>query len=163
MTDMLRQNLINDDEIIIFVIKPSLWTIVFLSFRAIIVGFCIATLAHYFADNLKLQEYRKLVIAGCVIGVSVRIFIAILQWIMRSYILTDKRIITVYGVLTVRIFQCRHDKIQNTFVQMSLMQRILGIGSIGFATAGTGYIESVWQDINNPEQVQKQITATLSK
>ena len=92
-----------------------------------------------------------------VVIVIVRLFIAVLQWACRHYILTDRRVIRIRGVLTVDIFQSTLGRLQNTFVTMTLVQRILGLGDVAFATAGTGLVEAVWSYCRNPLAVHQRV------
>ncbi len=88
--------------------------------------------------------------------------IAFLQWLIRSYVLTDNRVIRIRGVLTIDIFQCSLVRIQNTFLVLTLPQRLLGLGSIVFATAGTGSVEAIWQHIKNPLSIHQQLIRAIN-
>ena len=86
-----------------------------------------------------------------------------LEWLCRVYVLTDRRIIRQKGVLTVQLFECRLDKLQNTFIQQTLVQRVLGLGNIYFATAGTGLVEAMWKHVRRPGEVHKVIIETATR
>jgi len=162
LDDLLPSDLLIDDEQIVFVIKPSLWTIAFLCFRTVLIAVVVAMLALFAGPLLELGRWSMPVVQGCIVVVLVRMVFAFLQWLSRTYVLTDKRVIRIRGVLTIDIFQCSLVRIQNTFLVLTLPQRLLGLGSIVFATAGTGSVEAVWQHVKTPLDIHHQIIHAIS-
>ena len=160
--DLLPSDLLIDDEQIVFVIKPSLWTIAFLCFRTVLIAVVVAMLALFAGPLLELEQWSALIVQGCIVAVLVRVGFAFLQWLSRTYVLTDKRVIRIRGVLTIDVFQCSLVRIQNTFLVLTLPQRLLGLGSIVFATAGTGSVEAVWQHVKTPLNIHQQLLHAIS-
>ena len=155
--DLLPSDLLIDDEQIVFVIKPSLWTIAFLCFRTVLIAVVVAMLALFAGPPVQLERWSAYIVQGCIVAVLARVGFAFLQWLSRTYVLTDKRVIRIRGVLTIDIFQCSLVRIQNTFLVLTLPQRLLGLGSIVFATAGTGSVEAVWQHVKTPLSIHQQL------
>ena len=155
--DLLPSDLLIDDEQIVFVIKPSLWTIAFLCFRTVLIAVVVAMLALFAGPPMQLERWSAYIVQGCIVAVLARVGFAFLQWLSRTYVLTDKRVIRIRGVLTIDIFQCSLVRIQNTFLVLTLPQRLLGLGSIVFATAGTGSVEAVWQHVKTPLSIHQQL------
>ena len=143
--DMLPSDLIADDEVVSFAVKPSLWTIAFLSFPMVVIAAAVALAAMLLGPAAHLGNLATRIIEFCGAAALGRVGFAVLQWVSRSYVLTDRRVIRIRGVFTIDIFQCALGKIQNTFLVLTLIQRLLGLGSIEFTTAGTGGVEAVWR------------------
>jgi uncharacterized membrane protein YdbT with pleckstrin-like domain len=158
-THLLPESLLNEGEQVVLAIKPSLWLVVFFSFQAALICLIIALIATFW---LKGPLVPWLIISPAIVALG-RILFALLQWASRAYVLTDQRVIVVAGVFTVTIFQCRLEKIQNTFMLLPLLLRILRLGHIAFATAGTGHIEAVWRFCRNPLQTHEQIVKITSQ
>jgi hypothetical protein len=78
-----------------------------------------------------------------------------LEWMGRVYVLTDRRLIRRRGVLRVAVFQTLLSNIQHTSVFALLRERIFGLGTIGFATAGSDTYEAFWVMIPDPYGVHK--------
>jgi uncharacterized membrane protein YdbT with pleckstrin-like domain len=78
-------------------------------------------------------------------------------------VLTDRRVIRQKGVLNVEVFECSLDRLQNTFILRTVMQRLLGIGTILFATAGTRHIEPMWQHVSRPVEIHRRVTEAAEK
>lgn len=90
-------------------------------------------------------------------------------WTHTAFAITDRRIMTQYGVFNIRFGDTRHERISNVTVHQTLVERILGFGDIMFSTSGeTGGIDSdhpatrsdhrgavKWEDIPKPFYVRK--------
>ncbi|MCK4628366.1 MAG: PH domain-containing protein [Sedimentisphaerales bacterium] len=160
--DLLPSDLLIDDEQIVFAVKPSLWTIAFLCFRTVLIAVVVAMLALFAGPFLQLERWSAPIVQGCIVAVLARVVFAFLQWLSRTYVLTDKRVIRIRGVLTIDVFQCSLVRIQNTFLVLTLPQRLLGLGSIVFATAGTGFVEAVWQHVKTPLDIHHQLLCAVN-
>lgn len=161
---MLPAQLLQPGEIIILLIKPSPWFILLVPLRFIAVILLCATLI------VQLQQrgiqfgidQNDLVIATLAV-VGLRLFWQLLEWLSHVYVLTDQRIIRVRGVLSVQVFECPLQKIQQTDLILPLTQRLFWLGSIGFATAGTAVHEAYWLMIARPLEVHNKIVQTLRR
>ncbi len=160
---MLPAQLLESGEIIILLLKPSLWFILLTCLgyvTMVVIGFIIA---------LQLQRWELLLLARrdlvlITIGLlGARLFWQFFEWLSRVYVLTDRRVIRVEGVIRVRVFECQLQQVQHTTMFFSLRERLLGLGTIGFATAGTGITEAVWQMLANPLDVHQTVIKTLSR
>jgi len=78
-------------------------------------------------------------------------------------VLTDQRVIRVRGVLNVLVFECPLSRIQQTNMILPLIQRLCGLGTIAFATAGTSMHDAFWLMINNPLDVHQKIVETMRR
>ena len=160
--DLLPGDLLADDEEVVFAIKPSLWSIAFLSVRTVIIAAAVAVASYFLAPLLQVDSWRVPILQGCGAAVLIRVGFAFLQWLSRSYVLTDKRVIRIRGVFTIDIFQCALVRIQNTFLVLTLPQRILRLGNIAFTTAGTGSVEAIWRHVKAPLQVHNQLIRAIN-
>jgi len=162
INDLLPGDLLGDDEQVIFAMKPSFLTIVFLSFRTVLLMGVIIAAALTLGPLLRLEQYSSQVVNYCLVIAMGRIGFAGLQWLSRSYVLTDQRVIRIRGVFTIDIFQCSLERIQNTFLTMTLPERILSLGNIALTTAGTGAIEAVWRHVKNPLDVHHRLLHAMN-
>jgi len=160
--DLLPGDLLSDDEQVVFAVKASLWTIAFLCFRTVLIAVLVALLGLFVGPLLGLERWSAPIVQGCIVAVLGRAGFAFLQWISRTYVLTDKRVIRIRGVLTIDIFQCSLVRIQNTFLVLTLPQRLLGLGNIAFTTAGTGSVEAIWRHVKNPLHIHQQLIRAIN-
>jgi hypothetical protein len=121
------------------------------------VGYLIAGLP-YVPD----YEPARLTVLLMFLG-SLRITWQFLQWISHVYVLTNRRIITVKNFLRPNVFQTSLKKLTHTELVLSLRERVFGLGSVTFATAGTALPESYWLMVRRPLAVHRKIVQTIGR
>lgn len=154
--------LVSDDEQIILALKPSGWFVLLVS----VPGWIVIAAAAIVADLLRYKAHfvsRDHIVTLAVAAGLVRLAIAVAQWLARVYLLTDRRVLRVMGVLHVRVFEAPLARVQNTFLSMTLIERLLGLGTILFATAGTGAAEAGWWLIARPREVHAIVVETIRR
>jgi hypothetical protein len=154
-------HLLNEGEQIILAIKPSLWFIVFHSApRIIILGLFLIGLKAFFPTD-TFDSWSRTIYQIISLLILAQLVASTLQWISRLYVLTDRRIMRIRGVFSIEIFECLLVKIQNTYLTLAWYERLLGLGSIFFATAGTAGIEAAWTNINQPLDVHELVRKAI--
>lgn len=160
--DMVPAHLLDGDEIVILAIKPSLWFIVFMSFRWIAMATVVICLADWIARYLPWLGTRMIVQAALALAAA-RMGFAMLQWVSRLYVLTNRRVMRLSGILNIDIFECALTKIQNTYLTLAWYERLTGLGTISFATAGTGGVEASWANVNNPLELHERVRSAIHR
>ncbi len=158
--DLLPAQLLGGDEIVIFAVKPSLWFVLFTSARWLIAMALVIGLSGWL-DTAGMS--RALVVKAALALGGARLGFALLQWVSRLYVLTNRRIMRLRGIFNVDLFECQLTKIQNTYLTMTWYERLAGLGSISFATAGTGGVEASWTDVNNPLEVHERVRSAIHR
>jgi hypothetical protein len=159
--DLLPAQLLDGDEIVILAIKPSLWFVLFTSARWLIaLGLVVAATAWL---GVPPGMSKPLVVKACLALAGARVGFALLQWVSRLYVLTNRRIMRLRGIFNVDLFECQLNKIQNTYLTMAWYERLASLGSISFATAGTGGIEATWANVNNPLEVHERVRSAIHR
>ena len=155
--------LIADGEIVLMVIRPSLWFVVLWSLGALLFILGLVLVLSWFsrfpwAGWTEVQAFGLgLLLAGIRLGWQ------FLDWANRLYILTDRRVIRRRGVFQVDVFEARLDRIQQTSVLQMVRERIFGLGSIAFATAGNNTLYAVWEVVRDPQEVQKAVADAIQR
>lgn len=155
--------LLGDGEIVIGVYRPSLWYVLLwpLGSLLFIAGlvFALAWLTQFnWANWSDMQAFGLgMIFAGIRLGWQ------FLDWANRLYVLTDRRVIRRRGVFQVDVFEARLDRIQQTSVLQLVRERIFGLGSIAFATAGTSRLEAYWEAVRSPFEVQKTVLEAIDR
>lgn len=160
---MLPVELIQPHEIIVLLLKPSPWFIVLAPLRTLIALAVATWIGATLSDYLNLAFATSDVVLLGVALVGFRLFWQFLEWLSRVYVLTDQRMIRVRGVLRVHVFECRLNQIQHTEAVFSIRERLFALGTIVFATAGTGLPEVYWQMVARPLEVHRRVVETLRR
>ena len=91
----------------------------------------------------------------CAVGVG---FLILLFWWLKSkgtkLTVTDHRTILRRGILSKHINEVYHSDIRNVQIFQSFLQRILHVGTISIASAGSGDAEIVVAGMRDPEKVK---------
>jgi hypothetical protein len=158
---LLTSHVLRDGEIVVLILKPSLWFIPLQSiFFSSIVAIFAAALAladrNVIFHNRTYSEAAGLLIAG-------RLMWSSLQWMGRLYVLTDQRILRLSGVYTTEIFDCLLRKVAMARLMMTTRDQILGIGSVVIFPADEKRPPAVWQTVGRPKEVHQRIMAAIAR
>jgi hypothetical protein len=158
---LLTRHIIQDGEVILLILKPSLWFILLSMLRFAAVIFIVMIAGKVFDEHLPGQP-RTYVEIGMIL-LAGRLMWAILQWMSRLYILTDLRIIRLSGVFTPDVFDCPLRKIARTRILYTVRERVLGLGSVEIIPADENYPIGLWQTIARPVAINDQIVAAINR
>ena len=54
-------------------------------------------------------------------------------------------------------------RLQNTIVVQSLRERVFGLGTLGFATAGRGTFDAFWETVRQPFAVHRTVLEAVER
>ena len=155
--------MIAEGETIILVARPSLWMVPLWSLEAfgIIAGL---VFAFAWASSFQWAPWTETQAFGMgMVTIAVRLGWQFLDWMNRLYVLTDRRIIRRRGILQVDVFEARLDRIQQTSVLQLVRERAFGLGTIAFATAGTGGLDAFWEVVNDPFRIHAEVSRAIDR
>ncbi len=160
--ELIPAHLLDGGEIVIFAIKPSLWFVVFKSSRWLAAMVLMILLSGWIGETLPHVTSGTVVQVATMLG-AVRVGFGLLQWVSRLYVLTNRRVLRLTGILNLDLFECPLTKIQNTYLTMAWYERITGLGTISFSTAGAGGVEASWTYVNNPLELHERIRSAIHR
>ena len=161
LATLLASHILRDGELVLLILKPSLWFILLSSLRFIAVALICTIAARVFDAQLP-GPYRGYAELGTSVIVG-RLLWATLQWMGRLYILTDMRILSLSGVFNVEVFDCPLRKIARTRLVRGLQDRMVGVGSIEIIPTDESYPFGLWHTVGRPKDVHARIQATISR
>ena len=163
VTTLLPEQLLQPGELIILMIKPSPLFIVLAPLRPIMVIMAVVLAFDQLAQHDLISLNRQDIALAGIGLIGLRLFWQFLDWVSRVYVLTDRRVIRVKGVVRVEVFETSLKQIQHTEALYSLRERLFGLGTISFATAGTGSVEAFWRMISKPLDVHQKLVQAISR
>ncbi|HEX6388636.1 MAG TPA: PH domain-containing protein [Solirubrobacteraceae bacterium] len=86
-------------------------------------------------------------------GLAVVLVVGLVKRIETRYVVTNQRLRIRRGVLSRRVQQTRLDRVQNVNTSQSLLDRVLGVGTVDFDTAGSDDSEFAFRGIASPDEV----------
>ncbi len=156
---LLTQHLLQNGELVLLVLKPSIWYIALSSLwfaGGVLIVVLAAILLDFPGNTSAYLEGALFVIAG-------RVMWAVLQWMGRLYILTDLRILRLSGVFKVDIFDCPLRRVARTRVIRSNRERLLRLGTIEIIPSDENVPFGQWQTIAKPLLVHDQVVAAINR
>lgn len=162
--EALPAGLLQDDEVVILMLRPSMLFVPLRSLGGLaaiaILMLALALMAVRFAwipwSDTQAYALGVALAAG-------RLLWQTLDWWSRVYVLTDRRIIRRMGVLHVSEFEAQLRNIQHTSVFRPLRERLFGLGTIGFATAGSDVFDAFWLMVKNPFAVHRTVVDAIHR
>jgi dephospho-CoA kinase len=152
MRGILRKYVPADERVVLW-LRPSLLFILIRP-RWMLMAIAAAAGAVWFAAkplDLPLLASRALW-WGVVLFVVVLLW-QLVEWLSRLYVLTDRRLICVAGVLNQNVADLPLRNVRNLVVVRGLIERLTGLGTLGAASAGTDSYELVWLLLARPDRV----------
>jgi hypothetical protein len=156
---LLGSHILRDGELIILILKPSLWFIVFnsMTFAA---GVALAAVALALADR---HTHDNFYFESAVFVIAGRLMWAVLQWMGRIYILTDQRVLRIRGVFTVDVFDCPLRKVVRARMVSVTREKAVGVGSIEIIPNDESLPTAIWQTIAKPKEVLDRLRAAITR
>ena len=161
----LPADVLQDDEVILYIGRPSMLYVPLMSATSVasLVGlsFFLAWLSHYVQQWSGVSD-TAIIVSGLSLCM-VRLVWQTLDWYGRIHVLTDQRLLTRTGVVRVNIFQTRLRNVQHTTIFCRMRERCFGLGTIAFATSGSGAFETFWLMVRNPVEVQRKVVEAMNR
>lgn len=161
---LLPQRLLQGGEIVVLILKPSLWFILLSRLGWLATVAAIAAGLIWLEHRYGLGWYELQDVATLGMGAITAVLLwQTLDWFSRVFVLTDRRVVRQMGVLRPQLFEAPLHRSQHTELLLTIRERLFGLGTIGFATAGTGIPEAYWVMLNSPHEVHHRVVRTINR
>ena len=157
------QSALAPDEIVILHLRPSAFYVALSSLGTLAAAGIIAAALAYAARLPWSPWTEPQALAIGVTVASLRLALAWLDWQMHAFVLTDRRVIARRGILRTALYEAPLARIQNTIVVQSVRERVFGLGTLGFATAGRGTFDCYWEMVRRPFEVHRVVREAVER
>jgi len=151
------------DEVPLLWLRPSPLFIVLRPLRVLLVLVVAGAAAWVTARVFALPPIASVgltIIA--VAGVLVMVW-SYLEWLSRLYVLTGSRVVAVAGVLWQGAADLPLRNVQNMLISRTLGERLMALGTLRIATAGTDHFEASWLMISRPDEVMHAVRQAIDR
>jgi hypothetical protein len=159
LATLLGSHILRDGELVLLILKPSLWFIVFNSLAFTLVTAATASVL----AAIDRHEHDHFYFEAALFFIAGRLMWAVLQWMGRIYILTDQRVLRITGVFSVEIFDCPLRKVVRARSVTTAREKVVGVGSIEIIPSDEAMPTAVWQTIAKPKEVLERLRAAISR
>lgn len=149
-------------ESVLLRVRPSLWFIAVRAFPWLFAAFALWRWGAWGLRSAGWPVWASRLETASVVIALLAVLWYFLEWLARAYVLTERRLIAVSGILFQSISEAPLRDVRTLAVTRSLIERILGLGSLGAGTAGTGAYEVVWVMLARPDAVLARIRRAVA-
>ena len=100
-------------------------------------------------------------IAAAIVGLT--LVIGYLRRVSTKYLITTQRLRISRGIVSKKVQETRLKWVQNVNYEQGVLDRLLGVGTVDFDTAGTDDSEFRFEWVNNPEQVVRAVDQAVER
>jgi uncharacterized membrane protein YdbT with pleckstrin-like domain len=100
-------------------------------------------------------------IAAVIAGLT--LVVGYLRRIGTKYLITTQRLRISRGLVRKNVQETRLERVQNVNYQQGVLDRVLGVGSVDFDTAGTDDSEFRFEWVNHPEEVVRAVDRAVEE
>jgi uncharacterized membrane protein YdbT with pleckstrin-like domain len=95
--------------------------------------------------------------------VALTLVVGYLRRVSTKYLITNQRLRISRGVVRRHVQETRLERVQNVNYQQSVLDRVLGVGTVDFDTAGTDDSEFRFDWVDGPEEVVRAVDRAVEE
>jgi uncharacterized membrane protein YdbT with pleckstrin-like domain len=135
--------------------RPSWKALMSFYVGGLIVAALVLVVLGLLADSWPLA----VVVAAIIVGLT--LIVGYLRRVSTKYLITTQRLRISRGVVRRAVQETRLDRVQNVNYQQSLLDRVFGVGTVDFDTAGTDDSEFRFEWVDGPEKVVRAVDEAI--
>ena len=112
--------------------------------------------------GLLADEWSTAVAIAAVIA-ALTLVIGWLRRVSTKYLITTQRLRISRGIVSKKVQETRLERVQNVNYEQGVLDRLLGVGTVDFDTAGTDDSEFRFEWVNDPEQVVRAVDQAVEE
>lgn len=154
--------MLSGDEIIQFSIRPSWWSIPLVCWRWLL-GLSVFAFAVVALSTASWMPVGFVALQLVVCALLVRLGYATLLWASSLYVLTNRRVLTFRGVVSVSMQECSLTAVAKVELRRSRLERFLGLGTIVLTPVDESKSCMVWEYVGRAEEVFDRVERAVGK
>jgi uncharacterized membrane protein YdbT with pleckstrin-like domain len=103
------------------------------------------------------------IIAAVAVVLVVVLLSGLLERRRTTYTITSQRLTIQKGLVAKELHETRLERVQNVNSTQSVLERVLGIGTVDFDTAGGAEYNFAFKGVANPHQIVRTVDRALHK
>ncbi|HZU61413.1 MAG TPA: PH domain-containing protein, partial [Solirubrobacteraceae bacterium] len=101
------------------------------------------------------------VIVAVLAVLALALLVAFVRRQATTYTITSQRLTVQLGLLSRELHETRLDRVQNVASRQSVLDRLLGIGTVDFDTAGGAGFDFAFRGVENPDSIVRTVDLAL--
>lgn len=162
-TVTIPADLLDGGEVVILAVKPSLWFVLFEPLKWIAATGLLLACVPWVGHSVVLGVSQRTLMQLILLVLAARVLVATLRWVSRFYVLTNRRVMSVRGVLRPYVWGCPLVRVRNTRLTANPHERLVKLGTIEFITDERPTADGQWCFIARPDEVHIEIRRAISR
>lgn len=150
---LVPQQVLEDGEVVILTLKPSLWLIPLSCWPVA----AVAAAGAVVVNLARPSGSESIVYALCLGAVALKTGLATLNWLGRLYVLTNRRVLTIRGVWRCEVGHCLLEHLREIRAAAAFDERLVRVGSLAFLSSSRATVETSWDHVSRPEGLRQDI------
>ena len=149
---------LQDGEAVILAVKPSRWYVLLVSWPVLTLAAVVVAATFVAGRLLNVATDERLMTLLCSAVACARVTLGCFQWQGRLYILTDRRVIRIRGIVREDIFQRPLKRLARMDLAATPPERLLCIASLVFEfdkPPADGDVH--WTHLSSPQEVHRAV------
>src|SRR3954451_8708797 len=139
------------DEHALYQGRPSWRALMTFYVAGIVLAAAVVIVVGFLIDEMGIA------IAIAAVILALTLLIGFLRRVGTKYLLTTQRLRISRGIIRKNVQETRLDRVQNVNYSQGVLDRIFGVGTVDFDTAGSDDSEFRFEWINDPEKVVRTV------
>ncbi len=165
------ERLLNEGEVVILAIKPSIWFVVLVSWQVLAVAVVAPLLVYVATETIGMHVplAQATVNTVCLAAALARMCLASVQWMGRLYVLTNLRVLRIRGLFWIDTWSCLLTQVREVRLSFMRLEHLVGLGSLQFFTSqrhdaeAPATLENAWIHIPKAAKVQEVVQQTIHR
>jgi uncharacterized membrane protein YdbT with pleckstrin-like domain len=149
------------EEEVLFHGHPSWRSMLALHLKGVLAAVAVGVIVGLISAAIKGSVQVAWVIAGVLAVLAVTALVAFIRRMATTYTITSHRLTIRFGLLSRQLHETRLDRVQNVGTNQSLLERMLGIGTVDFDTAGGAGFDFAFHGIADPNSIVQTVNLAL--
>jgi uncharacterized membrane protein YdbT with pleckstrin-like domain len=150
-------------EEVLFHGHPSWRSMLDLHLKGILGAVAVGVIVGLISAAIKGSVQVAWVVAAVLVVLAVTALLAFIRRMATTYTITSHRLTIRLGLLSRQVHDTRLDRVQNVGTSQSLLDRMLGIGTVDFDTAGGAGFDFAFRGIADPEYIVHTVNQALQQ
>lgn len=114
------------------------------------------------ASAVAKDHVQVLWVVGAVLAVlAIALLLAFIRRLATTYTITSRRLTIRFGLLSRDLHETRLERVQNVNSSQSLLDRMLGIGTVDFDTAGGAGFDFAFRGVTRPQDIVRTVDRAI--
>src|SRR5579884_1209744 len=148
-------------ELVFFHGHPSWLSMLDFHLRAAVAAVLAGVIAGVAAELVTSHARLGWVILAVLAVLGMAVLLGFLRRQATTYTITSHRLTVQLGLLSQELHETRLDRVQNVTSRQSVFDRLLGIGTVDFDTAGGAGFDFAFRGVDNPQAIVRTVDLAL--